>query len=87
MIKHRNYGVDMWTARGLRNVLHFVATGNYSVAPKRAKKEPPKCTSRNCSHGHDHGHSVGGDLEEGRGLLLQEDQHGDQFLDRDSRVL
>jgi hypothetical protein len=61
VIRHHNYGVDMWNARGLRNVLTFLRTGSYSVVqspPRRIKTNRPassqhdsRCSSKHCKHG------------------------------------
>ncbi len=66
VIRYHNYGVDMWNARGLRNVLTFLRTGSYTVAQlpsKRTKssrtaqggisggRESHHCSSKNCKHG------------------------------------
>lgn len=79
VIKFQNYGVDMWTARGLRNVWQFLSSGHFTVTPLVAgsnssrskagrgagKDSAPehRCGSQHCSH--NHGHSGSGALPAG----------------------
>lgn len=67
VIRHHNYGVDMWNARGLRNVVAFLSTGSYTVSPSKRDRdrapgrapllqsghETSRCTSKHCKQDHE----------------------------------
>jgi hypothetical protein len=63
VMKNNNQGLDMFTARGLRNVLRFFNTGNYPICSVADSAARSACGSQ-CSHshhgnGHSHGHTRG----------------------------
>jgi hypothetical protein len=68
VMKHNNKGVDMFTARGLRNLLLFFNTGTYSIVsapPPMAAATQGGCGGHDggaCNHAHhSHAHSGASD--------------------------
>mmetsp|Transcript_27769 Transcript_27769/g.61492 ORF Transcript_27769/g.61492 Transcript_27769/m.61492 type:complete len:609 (+) Transcript_27769:163-1989(+) len=69
MLKRRNQGIDMLSARGLRNLLRFLASGQYSIAAPAVREGAGSVaglaasgSGSGCSHDHDHaehGHAHG----------------------------